>query len=188
MANALTDRSRLHKKCNQELDANLAPGETVRVIITGPSNPAVIGTDRRVFIYKKGFMAGATFGAELTSWDYRNLVGVQLHTGMMSGAVVVQAPGQSGTKTNYWGQGNEDPYKAPNAIPVVRPYDQAKEGVAVLRQLVEAAHRAHLAPPPVAATPASTSIVDELKKLADLHSAGAISDAEFAALKARLLG
>lgn len=117
-------------------------------------------------------MAGATFDAEMTSWDYRNVVGVQLHTGMMRGAVVIQAPGQSGTKTNHWGRGNEDPYKAPNAIPVVRPYDQAKEGVAVLRQLIEAVHRAHLAALPLAATPASTSIVDELRKLADLHSAG----------------
>jgi hypothetical protein len=46
-------------------------------------------------------MAGATFGSEMTPWDYRNLVGVQLHTGMMSGAVVLQAPGQWGTKTSY---------------------------------------------------------------------------------------
>ena len=37
-------------------------------------------------------MAGASFGSELTTWDYRNLVGVQLHTGMMSGAVILQAP------------------------------------------------------------------------------------------------
>jgi len=72
------------------------------VIITGPSSQAIIGTDRRVFVYKKGFMAGATFGSELTSWDYRNLSGVQIHTGMMSGAVVLQAPGQPGHSTSYW--------------------------------------------------------------------------------------
>ncbi len=52
---------------------------------------------------------------------YRNLVGVQLHAGMMSGSVVLQAPGQSGSKTSYWKQGDDDPFKAPNAIPVSRP-------------------------------------------------------------------
>jgi hypothetical protein len=135
----MADRSRLHRKANEALDQNLAPGEQVQVIITGPSAQAVIGTDRRVFVYKKGFMAGASFGSELTSWDYRNLVGVQLHTGMMSDAVILQAPGQSGTRTNVWKQGDSDPYKAPNAIPINRPYDQADAGVARLRQLIHAA-------------------------------------------------
>lgn len=185
MAKDLADRSRLHKKCNSELDANLAPNEIVQVVITGPSNQAVIGTDRRVFVYKKGFMAGATFGAEMTSWDYRNLVGVQIHTGMMTGAVVLQAPGQSGTKTSFWGQGDGDPYKAPNAIPIGRPYDDAKVGVATLRQLIEEAHRAHL-PSSAPAAPGS-SLVEELKKLAELHAAGVLSAEEFATAKARLL-
>jgi hypothetical protein len=40
----LADRSRLHAKANEQLDANLAEGETVEVVITGPSNQAIIGT------------------------------------------------------------------------------------------------------------------------------------------------
>lgn len=188
MAKDIGDRSRLHKKCNAELDVNLAPGESVQVVITGLSNQAVIGTDRRVFIYKKGFMAGATFGAEMTSWDYRNLVGVQIHTGMMSGAVVLQAPGQGGTKTSVWKQGDNDPYKSPNAIPINRPFDDAKAGVAALRQLVEASHKAHLSPTaPAAPVVAANSLVDELKKLGDLHGAGILSAEEFVTAKARLL-
>jgi len=40
-----------------------------------------------------------------------------------------------------------------------------------------------------AAAPASTGIdMDQLKQLADLHSAGVLSDEEFAAAKAKLLG
>ena len=64
---AINDRTRLHRKANEVLDQNLAPGEQIEVVVTGPSNQAAIGTDRRVFIYKKGFMAGATFGSEMTS-------------------------------------------------------------------------------------------------------------------------
>jgi len=83
MIDALRDRGRLHEKANDALDQNLAEDESVEVIISGPSNQAIIGTPRRAFVYKKGFMAGATLGSELTSWDYRNLVGVQMHTGML---------------------------------------------------------------------------------------------------------
>jgi Domain of unknown function (DUF4429) len=109
----LTDRSKLHSELNRELDVNLSPGETVEVIISGPSNQTVIGTDRRVFIYKKGFMAGAAFGFEMTSWDYRNLNGVQLHTGMMSGAVVIQAQANPGRR--------QVPGAAETTIPTRRP-------------------------------------------------------------------
>jgi hypothetical protein len=182
----MADRSRLHRKANEMLDENLGSGERVEVIITGPSAQAVIGTDRRVFVYKKGFMAGATFGAEMTTWDYRNLVGIQLHTGMMSGAVIVQAPGQEGTRTNTWKQGDKDPYKAPNAIPINRPWEQAKAGVARLRELIAAAHMPQVTP---SAAPASNgSVADELRKLAELRDTGVISAQEFDMMKTRLLG
>ena len=177
-------RARLHPKANEALDTNLDPDEQVVVVITGASNQALIGTDRRAFVYKKGFMAGAAFGSEMTSWDYRNLVGVQLHAGMMSGSVVLQAPGQSGSKTNYWKQGDDDPFKAPNAIPVSRPFDQAEKGVAELRRLIAQAHAPVQAP---AAAPQPVSFAEEIAKLADLRSSGALTDEEFAAAKARLL-
>jgi hypothetical protein len=41
---------------------------------------------------------------------------------------------------------------------------------------------------PAAAAPAAALDVDELQKLADLHTRGALSDDEFATLKARILG
>jgi Short C-terminal domain len=181
----LKDRSRLHRKANEALDQNLGADEQVEVIITGPSAQAVIGTDRRVFVYKKGFMAGATFGAEMTSWDYRNLVGIQIHTGMMNGAVIVQAPGQEGASTSFWKQSDRDPYKAPNAIPITRPWEQANAGVARLREMIVASH----APQPAAANGAvsSGSVADELHKLATLRDSGVLSAAEFETLKGRLL-
>jgi len=182
-SDALTDRTRLHKKAVEQLDSNLVEGESIQAIITGPSNQAIIGTDRRVFVYKKGFMAGATFGSEITSWDYRNLNGVQMHTGMMNGAVLLQAPGQSGASTKTWGNSDSDPYKAPNAIPIVRPWDQANEGVARLRELIEMAHR----PVAAVAADAPVSVADELKKLAQLRSDGLLDDDEFRDLKAKLL-
>src|SRR5664280_463144 len=179
----LTDRSRLHAKANEALDANLNPGETVQVIITGASNQAIIGTACRAFVYKKGFMAGASFGSELTSFDYRNLIGVQLHKGMSSGAVILQGPGMSGQSTNTWKNTDNSPYKSPNAIPIMtgKPKINVTEaGVVKLRQLIADAQRP-------ATTQPALSIADELRKLADLRVAGVLSDDEFAAMKSALL-
>lgn len=186
----------VHRKAREEIERNLLPGETIQVVVLGPSNQTIIGTDRRAFVYKKGFMAGASFGSEVTTWAYKNLVGVQIHTGMMSGAVILQGPGQQGTKTSYWKQGDSDPYKAPNAIPIVRPFDDAKSGVARLRHLIEDAHNSVSPardPRPAPMTSDSTasimvSVADELRKLADLRDAGLLSEDEFAAQRRRLLG
>jgi len=176
----------LHRKALDALKENLVAGESVQVVIRGVSNQAIIGTDRRAFVFKKGMMAGAAFGSEMTSWAYRNLMGVQLHTGMMSGAVVLQGPGQQGSKTSYWQNGDSDPHKAPNAIPVVRPFDDAKAGVSRFRQFIDAAHKpadqVGITPSPV------LSVADELTKLAELRNAGVLSGDEFTALKAKLLG
>jgi Short C-terminal domain len=185
----LADRTRLHRKANEHLDANLADGESVEVVIMGPSSQAIIGTDRRVFVYKKGFMAGATFGAEMTSWSYRNLLGVQIHTGMRSGAVVLQGPGQSGTRTSYWRGGDSDPWKAPNAIPLTRPFERATEGVARLRQLIDAAHR-QVAPTAYDAGPPATAGDDPialLLRLGELRDGGVLTTEEFEAKKAEIL-
>jgi len=44
------------------------------------------------------------------------------------------------------------------------------------------------APPPPAAAPAAPSVYDQLSQLATLHDQGALTDDEFTAAKAKLLG
>ena len=43
-------------------------------------------------------------------------------------------------------------------------------------------------PPPQQAAPAGPSMLDQLNQLTDLHTQGALTDEEFAAAKAKLLG
>jgi membrane protease subunit (stomatin/prohibitin family) len=43
-------------------------------------------------------------------------------------------------------------------------------------------------PAPAAAGPASSATIDQLKQLAELHQQGVLTDAEFTAAKAKLLG
>jgi hypothetical protein len=44
------------------------------------------------------------------------------------------------------------------------------------------------APPPAPAAPEADDLVTQLQRLGDLHAAGTLTDDEFAAAKARLLG
>jgi Short C-terminal domain len=175
----------LHEMAVAQVEQTLAPDESVRLVIHGASKQAIIATDRRALVFKKGFMAGASFGSELTSWTYRTLVGVQIHTGMMTGAVVLQAPGQTGARTSNWKGDDVDPNQAPNAIPLNRPFDAARARVAELSRLIEEAHRSQQAV--VSPSPPADSVADELRKLADLRTEGVLTDQEFADLKAKLL-
>lgn len=97
------DRSQLSGAANHELDQNLLPGEGVKVIIRGVGGSAMIGTDRRVFVFKKGFMAGSMFGSKVSSFDYRNLTGVHLESGWATGVLALQGPGIGSADLSYWG-------------------------------------------------------------------------------------
>jgi hypothetical protein len=183
--------SKLRGRVKDALRENLAPGELIQVVIRGAHGQAIVGTGTRVFVLKPGWMAGATLGAEVTSWSYRNVVGVQVHKGMMSGAVIIQQPGSSGTKTSYWGSKGDDPAKAPNAIPVVGEWPLVKAGVTKLTALIDAAHTGHIPASDSSATEpnvaSKASIADELSKLAELRDSGALSNDEFQAAKRRVI-
>jgi len=174
--------AKMKKKVVTSLEENLRPGEPIKVVVEGAHGQVIVGTDSRLFVIKPGFMAGASFGAEVTSWGYKNLVGVQVHKGMLTGSVTVQAPGQEGHRGSYWGSNKSDPAKAPNAIPVAAEWPKVKEAVAKLQHLIDDSHNP-------SATPTSDgSLADEMRKLAELHDAGVLADEEFAAAKQRLLG
>ena len=99
---AIDDRNKLHKDANISLDKNLSYNEKVKVIIQGLSDSAIIGTDTRCFVYKRGIMGGAAFGGKLISWDYADLNGVQLEIGLHSGVVSLQGPGTTSKDMSYW--------------------------------------------------------------------------------------
>jgi Short C-terminal domain len=183
---AIDDRKQLTKDANKLLDQNLAAGEVVRAIIRGTFSSAAICTDRRVFVSKQGMMGGALFGKKLTSYDYRNLTGVHLETGVVSGVFALEGPGISSHDLSYWSQGKGDPGKAPHALALNRDnFEQAKAGVALLRRLIADAQQSAYSPAPAA--PASVDVPDQIRKLGELRDAGFLTAAEFESKKAELL-
>jgi len=185
-ASIATAISRMKPKVRESLLANLRGDEVVRVVVAGSSGQVVAGTDSRVFILKPGFVAGASFGVETVSWSYRQITGIQLHQGMKTGALIIQAPGQPGVSTSYWKESDSDPFKAPNAIPIAGDWTAIRRAVTILQDLIDQAQTPaseQCASPPTS----GTSIASEIKQLAELRAAGALTEKEFTAAKARLI-
>jgi hypothetical protein len=184
----------LSSKGRDAVAQGLMPGETVNVVIRGTSSSAVIRTDRRAFIYKQGLLAGATFGHKLASFAYENIVGIEVHTGAMSGAVVIHVPGAASVSTSYWHDSKSDPHRAYNAVPIMRPYAPAQAGAAQLRALIaEFSSGQRTSPPSVAAGPAVEQVpqgsdpLEAIRKLGELRDAGLVTPEEFESKKAELL-
>jgi Short C-terminal domain len=168
------------------------PDEPAMVVVRGTSASAIVGTDRRAFLYKQGLMAGATFGHKLASFAYENIVGVEVHTGALTGAVVIHVPGAASVSTSYWQNSKSDAHKAYNAIPIARPYAEAQAAAAQLRAIIAEYASAHRkgAPPssaPAARTDAEADPLEALRKLGELRDAGIVTPEEFEAKKVDLL-
>jgi hypothetical protein len=138
---------------------------------------ALIATDRRVLIYKKGFLGGAGFGRKVASWEYRNLTGVQLETGPITGRLSLQGPGLSDQiKGTGW--------SASHLLTIERKdYDRAKSTVALVREQMTQFQRGISG----GETTTAPDVMDQLTKLGGLREAGVITEEEFQAKKADLL-
>jgi hypothetical protein len=177
------DLTGLHRKALEALAREMLPGEVVRVVILGERDQAIIGTARRAFVFKKGAAGGALFTAEMISWDYAHLTGVQTNLGGKAGAVVLEASSHVGRSRRLRGQHERDPFKAPNAIPVAPPFDAAASGAQSLRTLIAAANSTASTSAPLSAPSPS----QELQHLAELRDLGVITPEEFEIMKARIV-
>ncbi len=167
---ALHDRAQLHKGANRVLDQNLAPDETVRVIIRGIQDSAFIGTERRLFVFKK-----VLWDQKMSTWDYSGISGVEYQDkGPLMPAFV---------RANAVGTDEKRSYASDNALQIsFLDKTSAATGVAELRRLIQSA-TATVTPSPAA----SADYIDEIKRLAALMEAGILSVEEFEAKKRRLL-
>ncbi len=157
------------------LKQTLMPDEMVKIIIKGAWDQAIIGTDFRLFIFKKGLMGGVTFGTKMTSWHYHNLTGIQLETKGTTGFVVIQGADIPTHDLNFWGSGSNNPETSLHAIPIVgtSSMKKAQLGVGIIRDLMEMEKTGRLE------TLQAPSVNRKISKLADLKKQGLISQEEF---------
>lgn len=117
----------------------LLPGEKVLSQCVGMSGQSLVVTDQRVLIIKTGFMAGSTFGAKATTFDYRMISSVEVRTGPVTGAFSLSAGGGAQRDRSYWSQKGNDAYKSPDAIPIAKAPDFLR-AAALIRQLAGRSH------------------------------------------------
>jgi len=190
----------------QLLEQHKSSDETVEAVVIGYNDGQVlVGLGQRLLVIKVGFFAGATGGGRVSSYPYTDVVGIQTNTGFVNGALVVQVAGVNTTPGDFWassrpGQAgrNDDPFKLPNVVPITkRTLTVHALDLERVRTLIREARGTSQAnnsapPPPVAAAadagPDGADISQQLRTLADLHSSGALSDAEFEAAKRRVIG
>lgn len=172
-------KSGLKGKLQKALDDNIRPGEEIVISLNPNVGEGLVVTDSRVMILKAGTTVGAgVFGARCKSFRFGDISSVDLRIGVFGGHLQITVAGSAEVKD----LGFMDMPKAENAVTFGQTYkSEMKEIAAHINEQVEATRSR-------AATPsAPVSIADELRKLADLKMAGALSEEEFSAAKRRLI-
>ncbi len=137
-------------------------------------------------VVKKGFMAGASFGGRATSFDFVDIGGVQVNTGMVNGTIEIHSAALGATKAGdfFTTRKKEDPYKLPNCIPIAKKNLATYEPyLAQLRTLIGDAKK-HIHQP---VAPTSDDVSSRLERIVELHRTGVLSDEEFAAAKQKAI-
>jgi hypothetical protein len=171
----------LGRQARQAIKAALEPGERIEAAIAGASGSALVATNRRVFIFKKGATTGTLTGRQLNSWDYSNISGVEYKSTITTQGVVLQVPGVVPvTKFTSFTRGPRSVWEAPNALMLGLPEmsSRAKEPIAVLRRLI-ADHQSHETRRP--------DPIEQVRRLAELRDEGILTEEEFQRKKRELL-
>ena len=170
----------LGKKESSLVQSTLGENETIVGAVIGSFGQAAIATDLRVLVVKTGNMAGQIFGGKVTSFDYRNIIGIEVKTGLGQGEFQLLSGGLANM------QGNKTRIKvkmaeAPNGLIFAKVHLKAFQDMATkIREMTSKAHD-------VGSSGAIESIPDSIKKLAELKDAGILTSEEFEAKKAELL-
>lgn len=181
----------------------LCHGEEVPWLVLAPgfAQGVLAAFDDRLAIIKTGamtsFMAGSLGGERSTTFYFVDVNAIEYNSGFATGVLeILTASYQGSANKDYWrgttkarNADSNDPYTLSNTLPMVKTvYQEWAPQIQELRARIAAAKRP--APLPVAtapAAPAAPTLVDQLEKLAALRAAGALTEEEFTAAKARLM-
>lgn len=182
----------LPDRIESELSKLLSPSEQVLVKLKGAFKEGLICTDRRVIILKGGLMTGQVLGNNTFQQPYSNIAGVQVAFHLMSGYVEVNGGGMQNTPKSYWSSDKKaDPAKAPNCVSLnsKRQAEKFRQACSLILAKIDETRIGGLAQPSV--PPPSDNTVDPLatlERLGKLKDAGVITEEEFQAKKAEILG
>lgn len=173
--------SPLGKKELSLVQSNVGESEEILGIVIGNFGQAIVATETRVLVVKTGLMAGQSFGGKATSFDYGNIVGIEVRTGFAQGEFELL----SGGLVSHQGNRNKDKVKvneSPNGL--VFPKVDAPVFQAMATKIREMTAKSHAG---TQSAPVTESIPDAIKKLAELRESGILTEEEFTSKKKELL-
>jgi Protein of unknown function (DUF2510) len=172
------DRSALNvlsERVRKAVLQQIGPEETVHVCLASAGR-GLVALDSRLLIAKAGLLAGATFGAKVTSFDYLQIIGIEITTKVTTAVLQVQTANYpSGQHGGYWSSDkNTDPWKLPNTLPIANKKQAASWApyLTEVRSLIDAAKRE----PTSAAGQSPPDIPESLERLHSLHQDDSLLD------------
>jgi hypothetical protein len=168
------------------VNSNLIKGEAVIYRLKGAWKEALVCTNNRVMIAKKGFMTGQIFGSDVFQLSYGSVASAQVKFHLLTGYFEVSAGGVQNTQKSYWntGSGNANPSRSPNCVSL-NSRTQADKFRQAAAFIMDQGGRMRTSNG--AATSTTSDIATSLEKLWTLKSQGALSEAEYQTAKANLL-
>ena len=171
----------LGKKEAANLAQQLVANETILGQVIGNFGQAVVATTLKIVIVKSGLMSGQTFGGKATTFDYRNIVGIEVRSGLVQGEFEILAGGLGNNQQSTL-RAKVNMAEQPNGLVFAKTDAPAFNALAgKIRERTTAAHA------PVAPVAPESSAADEIAKFAALHAQGILTDEEWATKKAELL-
>jgi hypothetical protein len=175
----------LQREFDTALRESLDPGEEVLAAMPAGQELFVV-TERRCIIMKTGLSSGAMWrGRKVKSFFFDQITSIEVSRGWPAGRLQISTPGtiEHGQTTLM------DAIRAENMITFAATskhedtpaYPEFVRAAALVRQKVRETKEPK-------AVVSSGSLATELTKLAELHKLGVLTDAEFTAAKAKLLG
>jgi len=161
------------------INSNLHERENIELKIKGTYGEAVVLTNKRLYVLKWGYFAGSFLGGRSLGFEFKDITGVELKTGILTGTLEILTPATQNAQKSIWGTGNRNATTSDNVVTFTRDmFDKFKESVKVIRGKINQ----------TSTKTKSEGSIHDLEKLAQLKDKGIITKEEFEAKKKQILG
>lgn len=197
-------KGKLSKAASKAIYRQCSHGEAPWFILSPGAGMGVLAAfENRLVIIKTGlvpgFMAGSLGGERASIFYFSQITGVEYNSGMMTGVLEVLTASYDGSANkDYWrgvlssrNADSNSPWTLSNCLPLPKmEYSAALPHLDELRERISKASTPTVVVevPEGRATPAASTLADEIKQLGELVEAGVLSPEEFAQAKAKLIG
>ena len=195
--------SKLTQKASDAILRQSQNDEPWFILVSSGGGGVLAAFDDRLTIIKTGaltsWLAGSLGGERAATFFFRDVTGLEYNSGYATGVLEVLTASYNGTANkDYWRGSNKsrnadsnDPFTLSNTLPLSKiEYQNALDNIKELQKRIARSKDQVVLAPPEQQPPSTntSSLGDELMKLAELHKAGILSDDEFQSAKKRMLG